>query len=77
MKKWVVIVVLGALICTSGCSMRTEYGSCIGVIDDPAPHLEYHISVWNVFLAAVFSETFVIPAYIVLADIKCPTGQKP
>ncbi len=64
------------LICLAlvGCTSSTQYGQCIGAFDDAKPDLSYRVSAWNVVLAIVFSETIIVPAYVVLEEARCPTG---
>ena len=59
-----------------GCTGHTEYGECIGAFDDNDPHLVYAASGWNIFLAIVFSETILVPAIVVISEVKCPRGTK-
>lgn len=58
------------------CTTRTQYGRCIGVADTPDQALEYELSLWNAFVAGLFSETLIVPLYTVAYDIKCPVGYK-
>ncbi len=55
-----------------GCTTHTEFGSCIGLLDKQNPKVEYELSVWNGFVAILFSETVVVPIYTVAKDISCP-----
>lgn len=74
MKKIIAVSMLIALL--SGCTSHTEYGECIGVMDDKKPDLEYKLSVWNTVLAVVFAETIIVPVVTVASDISCPVGKK-
>ena len=74
MKKILVIATLMALL--TGCTSSTQYGSCIGIADDKAPNLQYKLSVWNTFLAIIFSETIVVPIVVLANETYCPVGVK-
>jgi hypothetical protein len=63
-------------ILAAGCTTKTEYGECIGVLQDKKPDLEYKLSGWNTFLAIVFSETIVVPIVVVADEFQCPVGKK-
>jgi len=73
MKKFLVIMVLALL---SGCTTRTEYGQCVGVIEDRDPKLVYKLSIWNTVLAIVFSETIFVPIVVLANSTLCPEGTK-
>lgn len=74
MKK---LIALAALAITlTGCTTKTEYGECIGVLQDKKPDLEYKLSGWNTFLAVVFSETIIVPALVIANEHSCPVAKK-
>ncbi len=64
------------LLLTAGCTSKTEYGECIGFFDEDNPHLQYKLSIWNTFIAVVFSETLVVPIVYAADYAKCPVGHK-
>jgi hypothetical protein len=74
MKKIIAIAAIGFAL--AGCTSKTEYGECIGVLQDKKPDLEYKLSVWNTFLAVVFSETIVVPVVVVANEHSCPVAKK-
>jgi hypothetical protein len=74
MKK--IILCAAIAILAAGCTTKTEYGECIGVLQDKKPDLEYKLSGWNTFLAIVFSETIVVPIVVVADEFQCPVGKK-
>jgi hypothetical protein len=74
MKKILVIATLMALL--TGCTSSTQYGSCVGIADDKAPNLQYKLSIWNTFLAIVFSETIIVPIVVLVNETYCPVGVK-
>ena len=74
MKKILLVATMVALL--SGCTSSTQYGSCIGIADDKEPNLQYKLSVWNTFLAIIFSETIVVPIVVLANETYCPVGVK-
>lgn len=74
MKNYIVML----LICMSliGCTGKTQYGECVGLMDEHNIELKYSVSVWNAFVAILFSETLVVPVYTLAKQIQCPTGRK-
>lgn len=58
------------------CTSNTEFGECIGVLEDKNPKLEYRASKLNIFLAVVFSETVIVPLWVILEEHSCPRGEK-
>jgi hypothetical protein len=74
MKKFIALSALVALL--TGCTSRTEYGECIGVLQDKKPDLEYKLSGWNTFLAVIFSETIIVPVMVVANEHSCPVAKK-
>lgn len=74
MKKILLVATMIAML--SGCTSSTQYGSCIGVADDKEPTKQYKLSVWNTFLAIVFSETIVVPIVVLANETYCPVGEK-
>lgn len=67
-----------ALLCMAlmGCTSRTEFGPCVGAMDQGDPKLMYRASGWNIFVAVIFFETIVVPIMVVLEYSKCPEGKK-
>ena len=74
MKKAIAIIIIAILF--TGCTSKTEFGECIGVLQDKKPELEYKLSVWNTILAVVFSETIIVPVLVVANEHSCPVGKK-
>lgn len=62
------------LICLSlvGCTRSNSYGKCIGALGTPDTKYDYKLSYWNVFVAFVFSGSLIVPAIVILDDLKCP-----
>lgn len=64
------------LLSTVGCTSKTEYGSCIGILEEKDQTLVYRPSWRNIFLGAVFGETVFVPAVVILDAHSCPVGKK-
>lgn len=73
MKKFFALL---ALLAFSACTSKTEYGPCVGVLDEPDPALTYKADAGNIVLAIIFSETIIVPAIVIASELKCPVGQK-
>ncbi len=56
----------------SGCTTENSKGECVGILDHKAPGTKYEFSVWNVVLGLVFSETIIVPIYVVGKALECP-----
>ena len=74
MKKILLAIALAASL--AGCTSKTEYGDCVGVLKDKKPNLEYELSVWNTVLAVFFSETIIVPIVVIANEHSCPVGVK-
>lgn len=71
------LIIAATIIATlSGCTSKTEYGDCVGILQDKKPELKYELSVWNTVMAVIFSETIVVPVVVVANQHSCPTGKK-
>lgn len=60
----------------TGCTSRTEYGSCVGVNDTQDPALHYKVSSWNVAMGIIFIETIIAPIVVVNDQLYCPVGKQ-
>lgn len=76
MKNMILLVLLVFSLVMSGCDTRTQYGECIGVLEDPDPSLVYSYDYGNILIGAIFSETLVVPAIVIADCYKCPTSKK-
>lgn len=65
-----------SLIALGACSSKNELGDCVGVLNNKNPNLNYNLSVWNIIMAGVFSETLIVPAVVVLNQLECPVSKK-
>ena len=72
MKTILAVVLLAASL--SACTGKTQYGDCIGALQDKKPNLTYELSVWNIFMAFVFSETVIVPVVVAANQHSCPIG---
>ncbi len=72
MKK----LLAASLICAMlvGCHQGNSKGQCVGLMDkeNRAVNVQYDISLWNVFMAVLFSETIVVPIVVVGYMLECP-----
>jgi len=75
MKRFAVLALATMLL--AGCQGRTNYGECIGTMDEANPKLEYKLSVRNVVLACLFFQSIFVPAIVLLTEYKCPVANKP
>jgi len=74
MKKLLLLAIAAMFL--TGCTTHTQYGKCIGLADDKNPALIYKVDAWNVFLGIVFSETIIVPLYVVIDETFCPVDKK-
>lgn len=77
MKKFIAITLLAALL--SGCAQDNQFGATYGYANQDSkknPKATYEWSVGSVLIAIIFSETLVIPAYIVGWNLFEATGVK-
>ncbi len=65
-----------SLLLLTGCEGKTAYGPCIGILDEKADDKTYKVSTVNVVVAAILSETIIIPAVVLLTSTFCPIGNK-
>ncbi len=77
MKNLIVSLLMLSLV-SFGCVQNTSYGECEGLATEDAkkPNLVYRLDAWNIIMAIIFSETLVIPVYVVGWDLWCPSGFK-
>lgn len=73
MKKLLLCLLL---VTMTGCESKTEYGQCVGVLDDKDPTKTYKASALNITLGVVFSETVIVPTVVLLTELQCPIGIK-
>lgn len=68
---------LVAMLLLTGCTSKTEFGSCIGIGkegEDPA--LIYKVSTTNVVVGVVFAEMIFPTIIVALDELYCPVGRK-
>ena len=73
MKKYLVCLVLFLSV---SCKGSTEYGECLGIVEDGDPKLQYKVSVRNAFWSIVGFETIIAPILWATSYAKCPEGLK-
>lgn len=64
--------ILALSLLLTGCTSKTEHGSCVGVTEDKKPYLVYKPAIWNIVVGMIFFETILIPTYVVLYEFQCP-----
>ena len=74
MNKLFLIILIATLL--SGCTERTQYGSCIGIADDRDPKLVYKIDILNTVLSVIFVETIFVPVIVLSNETFCPVSTK-
>lgn len=74
----IVVTLASSLLLAGGCTSETKYGDCKGLIEDSEkdPALVYEMDVGNIVLAVVFSETFIVPAWVLITETYCPVDRK-
>lgn len=72
--KTIISLIFIALL--AGCTSSTTYGECVGLGEDKNPNLHYKVSVLNVVMAIVFSQTIVVPVVVAVDEFYCPVGYK-
>ena len=60
----------------AACQTKTEFGPCIGLLDQKSPALKHDWATWNIVGAAFFSETIIIPLVIAAKYLECPVSEK-
>lgn len=74
--KYLILAALTAFSLTA-CTSSTQYGECVGVMDEKLPNLEYRVSTRNVVLGLLGAQLLLIPpAIVVLDELSCPIGVK-
>ncbi len=64
------------LTLTVGCVSETEYGDCIGVMEEKNSELVYKPSVRNIVLGIIFMELIIPPVVVVIDEFQCPVAKK-
>ncbi len=72
MRNLLVVTMLSTLL--SGCTLRNNLGECEGLAGTKRPGVEYQVSKWNVAMAILFSETFLIPGLVAAFYLWCPVS---
>lgn len=70
------IAALLVLLALAGCTSKTEFGECVGMMDDKKPGLEYKASGWNIAMGIIFVELIFPPVLVVVDQFHCPVGKK-
>lgn len=75
MKKFPILLLAVMMLVMTGCRGETDYGECVGLIEDKSPNLEYEVSTRNLIVAIIFSETALVPLIYAVGYIWCPVGR--
>lgn len=77
MKKLMFVAVLCLALSLSGCTQHTELGECYGLLTThkAKPDLVYEYDIGNIIIAALFSETVIVPIIVGADLIKCPVAK--
>lgn len=75
--KYLKTLFLSFVLLASGCAFHSQYGKCIGLLDQPDPNLEYEVSIGNAFWTIVGFEMVIPPVVWAVSCVKCPVGPKP
>ena len=67
-----VAFVIGVAICAKLYTGSTEYGDCVGLLDERDPAYVYEAPVGNLIVGFVLVETIVVPGVILLKELWCP-----
>jgi len=70
------LVLTALIVLLSGCTERTEFGSCIGLADEKDPKLVYKLDATNLVVGLVFIELIVPPVVVAVDETFCPVGRK-
>lgn len=55
-----------------GCTSSVKGVPCVGLMDTKKPGVEYELSIWNILVAVVFSETIIVPIIVAAKQYECP-----
>ena len=70
------VLALFMMVSLMGCASRTEFGKCVGVMQDKDPTLIYDYSTRNIVVGTIFSGMVFPPVLVLLKELECPVGRK-
>ena len=70
-----VLLLVLSLGLLASCTYETPTGQCVGLDDERDPRLEYEISTRNALVGVLFVETLLVPGFVLLENLYCPTGK--
>jgi len=70
------VLALFMMVSLMGCASRTEFGKCVGVMQDKDPTLTYEYSTRNIVVGTIFSGMVFPPVLVLLKELECPVGRK-
>lgn len=75
MKKFLSILTATMFLMTAtACEGSNSHGECVGLFEERNPNATYKVSIWNLVVGAIFSPLIIVPVYIGLEEVWCPTG---
>lgn len=72
--KYKILIAMTLLL--SGCEDKTDFGRCVGLLDERDPALKWKVSTANALAGAILIETVMVPVYVLLERTYCPVGRK-
>lgn len=72
------LTILTITICllNTGCTSKTEFGQCIGILDERDPNLVYKVHVGNMVISLLGLELILPPVYWFSQYALCPIEEK-
>lgn len=72
-----VLVFLAVIYGAAFAALRdeTEHGKCLGLNGEKDPGLKYTYSTRNIVIGAVTFQSVVLPIYVALERLQCPTAK--
>lgn len=68
----VVLIYVAAMAALRG---RTEFGKCVGLNGPEKPGLVYSYDTRNIVIGVAAFQSIILPVYVVLERMKCPTAK--
>lgn len=67
-----ILIALILALTVQACKTESDAGPCVGLADEKDDGFVYELSYRNVFLAALFAETLIVPAVVIAKYLECP-----
>jgi hypothetical protein len=77
MRRLFAILAVAAMM--AGCESSRHGLPCLGITesDQKVPGVHYEVSIKNVVVGIIFSQTLIVPAVVVLKEFECPMTGEP